>query len=156
MIVTKTTELGIQSILYIAQQRQGHRVNPQEIASRTGESQTYIAKVLRLMSSAGILRSHRGVSGGYEMARRPEEITLLDVVEACQGAVQGNYCQEVSEELVPMMCGYHQAMFDLKKSCRDALSRWSVARILEQPVARVPSPGCRFRRIRIRFERATA
>lgn len=149
MIMTKTTELGLQSVLYLAQCPPGYLANPQEIADRLNESGAYIAKVLRLMTHSGIIRSHRGVSGGFELIRAKEDITLLDVVEACQGAIQGNYCREVPAEMVPNMCGYHQAMFELKETCRAVLSSWTVARILKNPVAKVPSPACRFRRIHI-------
>ncbi|MCS6771238.1 MAG: Rrf2 family transcriptional regulator [Kiritimatiellae bacterium] len=152
MLMTKTTELGLQSVLYMAQQPEGHRVNPQEVAERLEESPSYLAKVFRQLALAGIIRAHRGASGGFELARAPSDITLLDVVEACQGAVRGNYCAEVPPERVPLMCGWHQAMWELKESCRAVLSRWTIARILERPVAKVPSPACRYRRLRIKFE----
>lgn len=151
MIMTKTTELGLQCVLYMAQQPAGHLVNPQEIAAVLNESTTYMAKVLRQMAHAGIIRSHRGVAGGFELILAPRQITLLAVVEACQGTVQGNYCQDVPAERVPLMCGWHQAMWELKESCRSVLSKWTIARIMEQPVAKVPSPACRYRRVRIKF-----
>ena len=147
--MTKTTELGVQSVLYLAQHPEGYLANPQEIAERMGESSAYIAKVLRLMTHSGIIRSHRGVSGGFELVRKPEDITLLEIVEACQGTIQGNYCREMPASVVPQLCGYHQAMFELKETCRRVLSEWTVARILKNPEARVPSPACRFRRIRV-------
>ncbi|HMP75859.1 MAG TPA: Rrf2 family transcriptional regulator [Kiritimatiellia bacterium] len=150
--MNKTTELGLQSVLYMAQQPGGRLVNPQEIAEKLGESATYMAKVLRQLAQAGIIRSHRGAAGGFELARLPKQITLLDVVEACQGPIQGNYCEEVPVERIPLMCGWHQAMHELQENCRAVLSRWTLARILERPVARVPSPACRFRRVRIKFE----
>lgn len=156
MLMTKTTELGLQSVLYMAQQPEQHRVNPQEIAERLGESAPYIAKVLRDLARAGIIRSHRGVAGGFELARPTHAISLLDVVEACQGPVQGNYCQEVPPERVPLMCGWHMAMWELRENCRSILSKWTLDRILARPVAQVPSPGCRYRRVRIKFERVEA
>jgi Rrf2 family protein len=105
MIMNKTTELGLQCVLYMAQQPAGHLVNPQEVAEQLGESGTYMAKVLRQLATSGIIRSHRGVSGGFELVRPPREITLLSVVEACQGPIQGNYCQEVPAERVWMAPG---------------------------------------------------
>lgn len=156
MIMNKTTELGLQCVLYMAQQPVGHLVNPQEVAEQLGESGTYMAKVLRQLATSGIIRSHRGVSGGFELVRPPRDITLLSVVEACQGPIQGNYCQEVPAERVPLMCGWHQAMWELKESCREVLSKWTIARILERPVARVPSPACRYRRVRVKFEAVQA
>lgn len=152
MLMNKTTELGLQSVLFLAQQPEGRLVNPQEIADRLGESATYMAQVLRRLTQAGIIRSHRGAAGGFELARTPSDVTLLDIVEACQGAVQGNYCQDVLAERVPLMCGWHQAMWELKESCRTVLTRWTIARILQAPVAKVPSPACRYRRVRIKFD----
>lgn len=152
MLMTKTTELGLQCVLYMAQQPAQRLVNPQEVAERLDESATYMAKVLRQLTRAGIIRSHRGAAGGFELARQSKHITLLDVVEACQGPIQGNYCQEVPAERVPLMCGWHQAMYELRESCRDVLARWTIAKILERPVARVPTYGCRYRRVRIKFD----
>lgn len=156
MILNKTTELGLQSILYLAQQGPGYLVNPQELAERLEESPTYMAKVLRLLARADLIRSHRGAAGGFELVRDKEHLTLLDVVEACQGPIRGNYCSEVPAEQVPFMCGYHQAMHELKESCRSVLAKWTIGRILLQPSAKIPSPGCRFRRVRIVFDVAEA
>lgn len=152
MILNKTTELGLNSILFLAQQPTGYLVNPQELASRLGESPTYMAKVLRLLARADLIRSHRGAAGGFELIRAKENLTLLDVVEACQGPIRGNYCAEVPVEQVPFMCGYHQAMHELKESCRTVLAKWTIAQILKHPVALIPSPACRFRRVNIQFD----
>lgn len=152
MLITKTTELGLQCVLFLAQQPQGRLVNPQEVADRLQESATYMAKVFRQLAQAGIIRSHRGAAGGFELARQPAQITLLAVVEACQGTIQGNYCAEVPAEQVPLMCGWHQAMHELRESCRQVLDRWTIAKILENPVAQTPSYACRFRRIQIKFD----
>lgn len=154
--MTKTTELGLQSVLFMAQQPRGHRVNPQDVAARLEESASYMAKVFRQLAQAGIIRAHRGAAGGFELARDPAEITLLDVVEACQGCVRGNYCAEVPAERVRLMCGWHQAMWELREACRTVLKKWTIARILENPVAKVPSPACRYRRLRIKFEPVSA
>jgi Rrf2 family protein len=156
MILTKTTELGLQSILFLAQQERGYLVNPQQLAERLEESPTYMAKVLRLLAQAGLVRSHRGAAGGFELVRSKESLTLLDVLEACQGPIRGNYCAEVPPEQVPLMCGYHQAMHELKESCRGVLARWTIAQILNQPEARMPSPACQFRRVRIKFDVVSA
>jgi DNA-binding IscR family transcriptional regulator len=60
-----------------------------------------MAKVLRLLARADLIRSHRGAAGGFELIRAKENLTLLDVVEACQGPIRGNYCAEVPVEQVP-------------------------------------------------------
>ena len=156
MLMTKTTEIGLRCVLYAAQQPDGRLINPQEVAERLAESAAYTAKVLRQLVQAGVMRSHRGVAGGFELARPTRQITLLDVVEACQGMLQGNYCREVPAEQMPLMCGWHQAMDELRSSCRNVLSRWTIAKILERPEALVPTPACRFRRLNPRPEPVSA
>jgi DNA-binding IscR family transcriptional regulator len=95
-------------------------VNPQELASRLHESPTYMAKVLRSAGPGGIgpvaPRRRGWLRAG---ADAKEHLTLLDVVEACQGPIRANYCAEVPVEQVPLMCGYHQAMHELKESLPD-------------------------------------
>ena len=49
--------------------------------------ETYLAKILGQLASAKILRSRRGLKGGYELNRRPEDITLLDIIETLDGPV---------------------------------------------------------------------
>jgi len=154
--MNKTTELGLQSVMFLAQQCPGYLVNPHEMAKRLGESPTYMAKVLRLLARNGLVRSHRGASGGFELVRGKADISLLEIVEACQGPVRGYYCQDIPADQVPSMCGYHQAMHELKESCRTVLLKWKIADILIQPVGRVPPSGCRLRRAQIQPESVPA
>ena len=65
--------------------------------------------------------------------RSPEEISLLDVVEACQGAVVGNYCQVLRHPDHTPVCGYHRAMLDLQHVVRRSLERWTVQTLIDAP-----------------------
>jgi Rrf2 family protein len=144
MLLTKTTELAIQCLVYLARRSADGLLNPSEIAERCGESPTYVAKVLRMLGKLGILRAHRGMAGGYELVRDPGEITLLEVVEASQGTVPGNYCKEVSRKELRNTCGYHQAMQELQEGVRASLSAWTIGRIAKAPKSSPKvAPECR-------------
>lgn len=149
MLLTKTSELAIHSLLYLAQKPSGYLLNPEEIATQLGESQTYISKVLRMIAQGGLVRSHRGAAGGFELARQPRDITLLDIVEICQGTIPGNYCGRATVCDIRKTCGYHQAMHDLRDSTRAALARWNLHQILSTPKPRQPVPNCMMRRVAI-------
>ena len=56
-----------------------------EIAERTHLPQPYLEQILLSVKGAGLVRSKRGVGGGYVLARAPEEITLADIVSAVEG-----------------------------------------------------------------------
>lgn len=133
MFLTKTTELAIQSLVFFATQNEGMLCTPQDIAEPLEESPSYLSKVLRILAKAGILRSQRGKSGGFLLARRPEDISLLMVVEACQGMVVGNYCSEAGRSHLKHTCRYHQAMQTLQDGIRQTLSGTSIAELCSPP-----------------------
>ncbi|HVC24282.1 MAG TPA: Rrf2 family transcriptional regulator [Acidimicrobiales bacterium] len=58
-----------------------------DIAERTGLPQPYLEQILLALKGAGIVRSKRGVGGGYVLARPPEEITLGAIVSATDGPI---------------------------------------------------------------------
>ncbi|MGB9586371.1 MAG: RrF2 family transcriptional regulator, partial [Anaerolineales bacterium] len=55
---------------------------------------SFLAKIVSQLSVAGLLNTSRGARGGVSLARSPEEITLLDVIEAIDGPILLNECVE--------------------------------------------------------------
>ncbi|HEV2369855.1 MAG TPA: Rrf2 family transcriptional regulator [Acidimicrobiales bacterium] len=58
-----------------------------DIADRTGLPQPYLEQILLALKGAGLVRSKRGVGGGYVLARQPGEITLGQIVSAVDGPI---------------------------------------------------------------------
>jgi len=58
-----------------------------DIAERTGLPQPYLEQILLALKGAGLVRSKRGVGGGYGLARAPEQITLGQIVSAVDGPI---------------------------------------------------------------------
>jgi Rrf2 family protein len=58
-----------------------------DIADRTGLPQPYLEQILLALKGAGLVRSKRGVGGGYVLARPPAEITLGSIVSAVEGPI---------------------------------------------------------------------
>jgi Rrf2 family iron-sulfur cluster assembly transcriptional regulator len=58
-----------------------------DIADRTGLPQPYLEQILLALKGAGLVRSKRGVGGGYVLTRSPREITLGDIVSAVEGPI---------------------------------------------------------------------
>ena len=58
-----------------------------DIAERTGLPQPYLEQILLALKGVGLVRSKRGVGGGYVLARSPEEITLSQIVSAVDGPI---------------------------------------------------------------------
>lgn len=135
----KTSISAIRALLFLAQQSDNGWWSPRRLAAELGESPTYLAKVLRHLVRAGILDVARGVHGGVQLMRRPREIALLDVVEACQGTIVGDYCRSGGPE--SDVCGFHRAALELHTAIERVLSRWTLELLLEKPETRAPGRG---------------
>ncbi|GEM_PF-695802 len=81
---------AVHALAYMASKPEGEITTLPELADWMQQlwpsaSRTYLSTVLQQLARAGILRSHRGVAGGYSLAKRPAEITLRDVYIAMEG-----------------------------------------------------------------------
>jgi len=66
----------------------GQPTSVRDIAERTGLPQPYLEQILLALKGAGLVRSKRGVGGGYVLARPPAQLTLGQIVSAVEGPIQ--------------------------------------------------------------------
>ncbi|WP_422742248.1 RrF2 family transcriptional regulator [Micromonospora sp. WMMD754] len=98
-------------------------------------SGSYLAKQLQALSRAGLVTSVQGKAGGYVLTRAAEQITVLDVVTAVDGAQPTFVCTEIRQrgplasppEACTRPCAIARAMADADAAWRDALRAVSVA-----------------------------
>ncbi|MCX8065883.1 MAG: Rrf2 family transcriptional regulator [Candidatus Hydrogenedentes bacterium] len=129
---SNTTIVAIQCVALIAKNQKGKPITHEEISQNINISTSYLSKILTTLVKSGILLAHRGPSGGFILASPPEFITLLDIVEACEGKILGDYCTETLD--IDKVCNYHKAMLDIRTSLIKKLKEWSIAKILEKPI----------------------
>ncbi len=131
-MLTKTSINAIQALVYIAQRDGAGPVSPVEIAEQLGASPSYLGKINTQLVKANVLQAHRGIKGGVTLARPPEAIRLLDIVEACQGKILGDYCTPYDN--LAEVCGFHEAMFRLQEAIVTTLSGWTLRSLLDRPL----------------------
>ena len=136
-MLNKTSLSAIRTLLFLLEQEPGVVLPPRRIAEELSESPTYLAKITRLLVRAGILRAEKGVKGGVQLLRPAADVTLLSVVEACQGTVAGDYCEPATDP--DTVCSFHQAATELHEVIVSVLARWNLERLAEKP--RVPAKG---------------
>jgi Rrf2 family protein len=78
-------EYALKAMLDLSLQPWGRTVPIQAIAARQGIPQRYLEQVLQALKHAELLVSRRGAAGGYQLTRRPEEVTVGDVLRAVEG-----------------------------------------------------------------------
>jgi Rrf2 family iron-sulfur cluster assembly transcriptional regulator len=83
--VSTRGDYAARALLSLALHGSDRPTSVKEIAERTSLPQPYLEQILLSVKGAGLVRSKRGVGGGYVLAHNPEEITLADIVDAVEG-----------------------------------------------------------------------
>jgi Rrf2 family protein len=92
MQITRQADYAVRAILYLARLGSDQRAATSQIAQEQQIPPSFLAKIVSQLSVAGLLQTSRGARGGVSLARSPEEITLLEVVEAIDGPILLNEC----------------------------------------------------------------
>ena len=87
MKVSTRGDYAARALLSLALHGSDHPTSVKEIAERTGLPQPYLEQILLAVKGAGLVRSKRGVGGGYVLARPPADIALSDIVGAVEGPI---------------------------------------------------------------------
>lgn len=90
--IARHTDYAVRLVLHLACLEEGAKVSIGEIALQRQLPVAFVRRLVAPLMSAGILGSVRGAQGGVFLVRRPEEITLFDVVRVMEGGVALNHC----------------------------------------------------------------
>ena len=88
MKVSTRGDYACRALLSLAMHADGTPTSVRDIADRTALPQPYLEQILLAVKGAGLVRSKRGVGGGYVLARDPSEITLAEIVSAVDGPIE--------------------------------------------------------------------
>ncbi len=94
MQFTKAEEYGMFGVLYLAEADRSKVVPLSEISEAKDIPEKFLAKIFQSLSKSGLIRSHRGVRGGFSLAKDPAEITVKEVLEIIQGPYHLMRCIE--------------------------------------------------------------
>ncbi len=111
------------------------RLSARDLAKLHGVPKEYLSKALQTLSQAGIVEGTLGPTGGYRLARAPEKITFLNIVEAVEGEASGFVCTEIRKNnpcrpagfCDDRPCAIARTMWAADKAWRDSLSGTNLA-----------------------------
>ena len=92
MQVTKAGEYGVLGLMNLARRRPGEVVMIDDVSRDEHISKSFLGKIFQSLVKADIIRSNRGAGGGFMLVKRPEEITVLDIIEAVEGRITLQRC----------------------------------------------------------------
>ena len=92
MQITRQADYALRAVIYLSRLEPEERAATSQIAEEQRIPPSFLAKIVSQLSVAGLLQTSRGARGGVSLARSPQEISLLDVVEAIDGPILLNEC----------------------------------------------------------------
>jgi len=117
----KLTDYATVVLASLAQDPAQHRAAA-ELAVRTRLSRPTVSKVLKGLQRAGMVTSSRGAQGGYQLARRPEEITAAQILDVFEGPIAITECSGASSQCgIERLCRVGGAWKRINSAIRRAL-----------------------------------
>ncbi|MDD5368291.1 MAG: Rrf2 family transcriptional regulator [Anaerolineaceae bacterium] len=121
MQITHQADYAIRTVLYLSRLEPNRRVPTSEIAKFNRIPPSFLTKIVSQLSIAGLIHTSRGARGGVWLARPPEEISVLEVLQAIDGNLLLNQCVADPENCsVSQNCGIYRFWME---TCRDVLGR---------------------------------
>lgn len=122
-------------MIHLASLEPGTRVSLPEMAGAIEVPEHFLSKVLQMLCRRGLIQSHRGASGGFELAADAKKVSLLDVVEALEGPIQLNVCLgEHGTCSRKAWCPAHKVWMEAQEALVGVLRRASIADLARQVV----------------------
>lgn len=129
MKISRTIAYALNATLQLGKEPAGVPISCTQLAGVGDLPKRFLLQILRRLVTHGVLQSSRGADGGYYLARRPDEITLRDIVEAFDPP---------SDQEVPSLPGLSNTvrtrvlehLQDVAEACRTELAKLSLAELL--------------------------
>jgi Rrf2 family protein len=130
-MLPKTAEYALRAAVWL-----GRTPNTPQSADQLAKAirvpRRYLHKVLQDLVKAGLVRSQSGPGGGYALARSPDEITILDTINAV-GCIQRIRRCPLGLDSHSSLCPLHEELDKAYAAMEDAFSRVTVAQVLSRP-----------------------
>jgi Rrf2 family nitric oxide-sensitive transcriptional repressor len=133
---SQTVEYALRAVVYLAGRDEASTT--QQIAATTKVPPAYLAKVLQNLSRSGLVRSQRGLHGGFCLERPAAELTIWEVVQAVDPIRRIRECPLELESHRTKLCPLHKKIDDALAVIEEAFRSSTIAEILEEPTTSKP------------------
>jgi Rrf2 family protein len=136
-MLSKTAEYALRAVVCLGGLDPGIAASADVLAGRTKVPRSYLQRVLQDLAAANLVRSRPGPGGGYELARNPSEITILDVVNAVSPIERIRSCP-LGLKSHTELCPLHRELDRAYAATEAAFGRVTVRALLDSAHAIVP------------------
>lgn len=137
--ISRKIDYALRAMIHLAGLPTGKVATLQDLSLPLHMPREFLAKILKVLSAKGLVRSSRGAHGGYQLARPAREISFLEVIEAVEGPVQLNVCLDHKDRCdVSAGCTMYQVWKVGQDRMLEVYRRTSLAQLAAEPVDPVP------------------
>ena len=133
MQITKAGEYGVRGLINLARRSSERAVMIEDVSREENISRSFLGKIFQSLVRAGIIRSNRGARGGFILMRRPEEISVLDIIEAIEGKIALQRCLlEAPDCRLLSGCAFWMVLHEAQAQVRKVFARTTLADLLQK------------------------
>jgi Rrf2 family protein len=136
-MISATAEYALRAIVYLAM-NQDCAFTTRQISEATKVPGAYLSKVLQALVKANLVRSQRGCGGGFVLARKPEEISILEVLNAVDPIRRILTCPLGLSAHGTNLCALHKQIDDATALIERTFAQSKIADILKSPTKSIP------------------
>lgn len=135
MKLSKKGEYGIQAVCHLAERHGQGVIHIRDIAQQEAIPAKFLEGILLQLKRAGVVKSRRGVEGGYALARSPDEIMLGEVIRILDGPLAPLGSVDELRQLMdekPRQAGLYSVLIDVRNAAAAILDRTSLADVVRR------------------------
>lgn len=136
-LLSDASEYALRAIVWLAQQP-GTAFKLREIAEGTQAAPGYLIKALQSLARAGILHTQRGNTGGFTLIRKPEDLLILEIINAVDPIQRIHTCPLNIPSHGTTLCPLHKQIDEAMALIEERFGTTTIADILAKPGSPLP------------------
>lgn len=136
-MISQTVEYALRAVAQLAQQAP-EACTTEEIARVTKVPRAYLSKVLQALVRGGVVNSQRGIGGGMTLVKTPQELTILEVVNAVEPIQRIRTCPLGLASHGVHLCPLHKRLDSAMAMVEKAFAGSTLAEVLAEPSSSTP------------------
>lgn len=129
MKITREADYALRIVAMLA--KEGKQIEAKRIAEQNDIPYRFTLKILRKIVQSGIIKSYRGVNGGYVLNKEPSDITFKEVIEMIDGKLYINHCMDNDKTCKRSGgCAVQKKLLKVQSMITDELAKITLADVI--------------------------
>jgi len=127
MLSTRASDYALRGMLYLARRANGELAMAADIASSEDMPEYFFSKIFQGLAKSGLVDSFRGSNGGFRLAKSPDDIRILEIIEAIDGPIAASKCANAPESCERSgTCPIHTIWKETQESIAATLNKYTL------------------------------